>query len=141
MRKVIIIALLLLLIWVDVKAAKAYTVTFKSNDQTKIVEVLENEVVTAPVFEKEGYQLLGWSYGEIIFDFTTPITQDLELVAIWQEKEIDNQLSQVDEANDSNNSTGFKYTNSSETVQYLIIIGLILIVGVFKYLIGPKIKK
>ena len=34
---------------------------------------------------KEGYEFLGWYLDGEKFDFSTPITSDLELVATWQE--------------------------------------------------------
>lgn len=48
--------------------------------------VYEGETVAEePVVTKDGYKFLGWYLGEEKFDFTTPITEDITLVAKWEE--------------------------------------------------------
>ncbi len=48
--------------------------------------VYEGETVAEePVVTRDGYKFLGWYLGEEKFDFTTPITEDITLVAKWEE--------------------------------------------------------
>lgn len=48
--------------------------------------VYEGETVAEePVVTRDGYKFLGWYLGEEKFDFTTPITEDITLVANWEE--------------------------------------------------------
>ena len=48
--------------------------------------VYEGETVAEePVVTRDGYKFLGWYLGEEEFDFTTPITEDITLVAKWEE--------------------------------------------------------
>lgn len=48
--------------------------------------VYEGETVAEePVVTRDGYKFLGWYLGEEKFDFTTPITEDITLVARWEE--------------------------------------------------------
>lgn len=48
--------------------------------------VYEGETVAEePVVTRDGYKFLGWYLGEEKFDFNTPITEDITLVAKWEE--------------------------------------------------------
>ena len=63
-------------------------VTFKpENGKSDFVNwVYEGETVAEePVVTRDGYKFLGWYLGEEKFDFTTPITEDITLVARWEE--------------------------------------------------------
>ena len=63
-------------------------VTFKpENGKSDFVNwVYEGETVAEePVVTRDGYKFLGWYLGEEKFDFTTPITEDITLVANWEE--------------------------------------------------------
>lgn len=63
-----------------------YEVSFNIGDN-QILEtknVVENEMVTEPtVPTKEGYTFVGWYSNGERFDFSTKITEDVELVAKW----------------------------------------------------------
>ena len=67
-----------------------YNVTFDYATQGKanaVFEVTENEKVEKPEDPtKEGYDFAGWYLGDDLFDFNTPITQAITLVAHWTEK-------------------------------------------------------
>ena len=64
-----------------------YTVTFKDGDTILSTEqVLENTNVNTPKSpEKENHTFIGWYLGEEAFDFSTPVNENLELVAKWKE--------------------------------------------------------
>ncbi len=48
--------------------------------------VYEGETVAEePAVTRDGYKFLGWYLGEEKFDFNTPITEDITLVAKWEE--------------------------------------------------------
>ena len=63
-------------------------VTFmpKNGNSDFVNWVYEGETVAEePVVTRDGYKFLGWYLGEEKFDFTTPITEDITLVAKWEE--------------------------------------------------------
>jgi len=63
-----------------------YTVTF-TNDE-KVVETITVEhgelIDELTVLEKEGYKFLGWYVGDNKYNFETPVTSNLELIAKWE---------------------------------------------------------
>ena len=63
-----------------------YTVTYDSNGGTVVTSqrVLENELATTPSNPtRSGYTFAGWRLNGRTFDFSTPITSDITLVASW----------------------------------------------------------
>ena len=64
-----------------------HTVTFdlnggtwsSSNEQT----INHNDLITSTIPKKDGHEFVGWLLTEEIFDTSTPITNDLNLVAQW----------------------------------------------------------
>ena len=75
--------------------ADEFTVTFnadggKLSDGKEIreVPVAKDGKVTKPVDpEKPGYDFVGWNLGNDPYDFNTPVTKKIELVAVWKEKQ------------------------------------------------------
>lgn len=138
MKKILIIAILFLLTFVNVYAEGVHKVTFISDDNTSVVEVNENEKVTPPEFIKEGYTLIGWSNNGVVFDFTTPITSDITLNAIWRENKIIEQ--EVEEEPEINKKRDRGYSDLSDEMKYLIIGIPVVIVILIKYILVPVIK-
>ena len=68
-----------------VGASRPYSVTFDENGGTAVpdLEVALGTVIKAPATTREGYTLTGWKNGSTDFDFSTPVTSDLELTAQW----------------------------------------------------------
>ena len=65
-----------------------YEVTFKGDNNTAPVrvEVKEGETVARPEDpERPGFTFLGWFCGNEEFDFNTPITQSITIIAKWSE--------------------------------------------------------
>ena len=64
------------------------TVTFDSCGGNTVPEqkILKGQKATPPTAAKNGYNLGGWYNGEVAYDFTTGITEDLTLTAKWTEK-------------------------------------------------------
>lgn len=67
-----------------------YTVTFDSDNGSTVSSqtVEENEAATEPTApEKEGYNFVYWYLTDdtVAFDFTTGITEDITLTALWEE--------------------------------------------------------
>ena len=71
-----------------VGASRPYRVTFDENGGTAVpdLEVALGTVISAPATTREGYTLTGWKNGSTDFDFSTPVTSNLELTAQWVEK-------------------------------------------------------
>ncbi len=68
--------------------ATAFNVTFFSDGGSEIDAqlVLEGKTATKPENpEKEGYTFAGWFSGDDEFDFSTILTQDVQLLAHWTE--------------------------------------------------------
>ncbi len=89
-RTLIIIAILVLLIIILILffifSGKTYEVTFNSNGGSYIeaVKVKKNDKVEEPIRPiKEGYIFAGWYYLDELYDFDTPVTQDMTLEAEW----------------------------------------------------------
>ena len=66
-------------------ASRPYSVTFDENGGTAVpdLKVALGTVISAPATTREGYTLTGWKNGSTDFDFSTPVTSDLELTAQW----------------------------------------------------------
>ena len=68
-----------------------FDVTFDYATEGKangVVKVEENQKVTKPDDPtKEGYDFAGWYLGNDLYDFNTPVTQAITLVAHWTEKQ------------------------------------------------------
>ena len=70
----------------DWTAPTLYTVTFDSNGGSEVdaQEVVENETATEPAEPtRDNYTFGGWKLGNVLYDFDTPVTDDIELVADW----------------------------------------------------------
>ncbi len=68
---------------------KSYIVKFNSDGGNSIVDqnVEEGGTVTKPVDPtREGYKFVGWYLGNNVFDFNTPIENDITLEAMWQKQ-------------------------------------------------------
>nr|WP_296154560.1 InlB B-repeat-containing protein [uncultured Peptoniphilus sp.] len=66
---------------------KMYTVKFTDGDEVIESKVTHGHPVTKPEDPvKEGYTFIGWFNGEESFDFVTPITSDINLVAKFKPK-------------------------------------------------------
>ncbi|SHH61911.1 Listeria/Bacterioides repeat-containing protein [Anaerosphaera aminiphila DSM 21120] len=65
-----------------------YTVSFDSVGGTAVAEqtVAHGEIATEPTPEptKDGYTFIEWQLNGVAYDFTTPVTEDIELVATWE---------------------------------------------------------
>ena len=72
-----------------VSAIRSYTVTFDvDGDTTSIAPqpVVDGGTAIKPTDpEKEDYTFAGWTLGGVAYDFTTPVTGDITLVASWTE--------------------------------------------------------
>ncbi|WP_054023126.1 InlB B-repeat-containing protein [Bacillus sp. FJAT-28004] len=68
------------------KAVSVYTVKFSSGENAEpiTVEVTEGDRVTPPEgLIRDGMVLVGWELNGVPFDFSTPITSEIILTAIW----------------------------------------------------------
>ena len=98
------------------KNKKTFTVTFVNGEAKEVVEVNENELVTpVQVEEKEYYLFVGWKLNDKLFDFNTPITSDIELVADFKP---DLEITGSDTLNDGKSVT---LTVKSETIKNLSV--------------------
>lgn len=92
-----------------------YIVTFNPNNGDDIYEevIVDGLKVSKPLEPTiYSYKFVGWYLDDLLFDFNTPITSDIELVASWQQL-----FEQVIETYDfgSSNNTGYDTTSISFT--------------------------
>ena len=84
-----VIILLIILLLILLLKGKQYTVSFDTNDGSEItsIKVKENNKIEKPEDPKmDGYIFIGWYYNDELFDFETPVKQDMTLKAEWEEK-------------------------------------------------------
>lgn len=64
-----------------------HTVTFNVDGTTTTTNVVHNETVAAPdpAPSKNGYRFNGWTLSGSAYDFSSPVTADITLVATWKE--------------------------------------------------------
>ena len=70
---------------------KKFEVEFDSSGGSSVVtqEVKKNETVTKPTDPtRNGYEFDGWYLDDELFDFATPITKNIKLVAKWSQTTI-----------------------------------------------------
>lgn len=70
----------------DWTAPTLYTVTFDSNGGSPVdaQEVVENETATQPADPtRDNYTFGGWKLGNVLYNFSTPVTGNITLVADW----------------------------------------------------------
>ena len=92
-----------------------YTVTFDSNGGPNAGNVIVNEgdLVNEPNIEREGFRLIGWFIGDDQFDFNTPITANITLIARWEE---DNHEDDNNDHNDDDNNHDDENDDNNEEV-------------------------
>ena len=78
-------------VWKNVKSEPipTYKVVFNSNGGTAVAEqeVQENATAVQPeVPQKENYIFVNWLLDGEVYDFSAPVTSDIELVATWKGK-------------------------------------------------------
>lgn len=70
-----------------IEVAVAYTISFDSNGGSAVdsITVFDGEIAVKPVDPtRDGYRFVGWTLNGEAYDFTTPVTEDLQLVAQWE---------------------------------------------------------
>lgn len=108
--------LILKAVWKEQEGGKVtYVVNFNTDGGNSVSNQIINKDKTIikpqdPV--RDGYKFLGWYSNNVLFDFSTPVTTNLELVAKW-EKAKDNSTTgttTTTKKNDTTNSTTKKTT-------------------------------
>lgn len=108
--------LILKAVWKEQEGGKVtYVVNFNTDGGNSVSNQIINKdgTITKPQDPvRDGYKFLGWYSNNVLFDFNTPITKNLELVAKW-EKAKDNSTTgttTTTKKNDTTNSTTKKTT-------------------------------
>ena len=96
--------------------AKTYTVQFKDDEGNTLSDsqtVKENEKANEPEAPaKEGYKFIGWQLNESKYNFSSPVTQDIVLVAKFEKEQGDNPGNNQGD-NPGNNTVGRQPGQSS----------------------------
>lgn len=118
--------LILKAIWKEQEGGKVtYVVNFNTDGGNSISNQIINKdgTITKPQDPvRDGYKFLGWYSNNVLFDFNTPVTKNLELVAKW-EKAKDNSTTgtttttkkTTTKKNDTTNTTTTKKTTTTTT--------------------------
>lgn len=108
--------LILKAVWKEQEGGKVtYVVNFNTDGGNSISNQIINKdgTITKPQDPvRDGYKFLGWYSNNVLFDFSTPVTTNLELVAKW-EKAKDNSTTATTtttKKNDTTSSTTKKTT-------------------------------
>lgn len=108
--------LILKAVWKEQEGGKVtYVVNFNTDGGNSISNQIINKdgTITKPQDPvRDGYKFLGWYSNNVLFDFSTPVTTNLELVAKW-EKAKDNSTTgttTTTKKNDTTSSTTKKTT-------------------------------
>lgn len=108
--------LILKAVWKEQEGGKVtYVVNFNTDGGNSVSNQIINKdgTITKPQDPvRDGYKFLGWYSNNVLFDFNTPVTTNLELVAKW-EKAKDNSTTgttTTTKKNDTTNSTIKKTT-------------------------------
>lgn len=108
--------LILKAVWKEQEGGKVtYVVNFNTDGGNSVSNQIINKdgTITKPQDPvRDGYKFLGWYSNNVLFDFNTPVTTNLELVAKW-EKVKDNSTTgttTTTKKNDTTNSTTKKTT-------------------------------
>lgn len=97
-RNLLIVLLGLVLVGCTTNTTPRYKVTFVDMDKSTVVNVAQGSAVKAiDANPQEGYEFLGWYYGEDLFDFSTIIGADLTLTAKYDLKELNVEFYVLDE--------------------------------------------
>lgn len=125
--------LILKAIWKEQEGGKVtYVVNFNTDGGNSVSNQIINKdgTITKPQDPvRDGYKFLGWYSNNVLFDFNTPVTKNLELVAKW-EKAKDNSTTgtttttkkTTTKKNDTTNTTTTKKTttNTTEAKKYTV---------------------
>ncbi|MCI7558846.1 MAG: InlB B-repeat-containing protein [Clostridium sp.] len=118
--------LILKAIWKEQEGGKVtYVVNFNTDGGNSVSNQIINKdgTITKPQDPvRDGYKFLGWYSNNVLFDFNTPVTKNLELVAKW-EKAKDNSTTgtttttkkTTTKKNDTTNTTTTKKTTTTTT--------------------------
>lgn len=113
--------LILKAVWKEQEGGKVtYVVNFNTDGGNSISNQIINKdgTITKPQDPvRDGYKFLGWYSNNVLFDFNTPVTTNLELVAKW-EKAKDNSTTgttTTTKKNDTTNTTTTKKTTTTTT--------------------------
>ena len=118
--------LILKAIWKEQEGGKVtYVVNFNTDGGNSVSNQIINKdgTITKPQDPvRDGYKFLGWYSNNVLFDFNTPVTKNLELVAKW-EKVKDNSTTgtttttkkTTTKKNDTTNTTTTKKTTTTTT--------------------------
>jgi len=84
---VAIIAIITAIIILLLLNKKEYTITFESNGGSLVKEIIvnKNETIQKPEAPtKENHKFVGWYYNNKLYDFSIPVTSNIELEAKWE---------------------------------------------------------
>ena len=94
-----------------------YTITFDTDGGSSIdsIVVANNDILEEPALPtKEGYTFLNWELDGEEYDFTTKVTSDITLTAVWKENKTSSNNDSSNNTTNNQNDTNNNVTTSSK---------------------------
>ena len=94
-----------------------YTITFDTDGGSSIdsIVVANNDTLEEPALPtKEGYTFLNWELDGEEYDFTTKVTSDITLTAVWKENKTSSNNDSSNNTTNNQNDTNNNVTTSSK---------------------------
>ena len=64
------------------------TLDYQNGQDMGLVEIIKGGTMTEPpVPQKQGYKFVGWTFGDVRFDFSSTVSEDITLIATWEIEE------------------------------------------------------
>ena len=118
--------------WKDIMRYEApkCTVTFDTvgGNTIESQNVTKNEMAMEPTAPtKDGYEFKGWYHGDEVYNFNTPVTEDMTLTAKWEESQTQPESPVEENSNDVKNQNNFGLIAgiAGTSVGVLIIAGIV----------------
>lgn len=83
---ILLILIILIILFFMLRKTPQYVITFETNGGSEIEDIIvnKNDIITKPDDPiKENYIFANWYYNDEIYDFNTPVTEDMVLEARW----------------------------------------------------------
>jgi len=64
------------------------TLDYQNGQDMGLVEIIKGGTMTEPpIPQKQGYKFVGWTFGDVRFDFSSTVSEDITLIATWEIEE------------------------------------------------------
>ena len=80
------------------------TLDYQNGQDMGLIEIIKGGTMTEPpIPQKPGYKFVGWTFGDVRFDFSSSVSEDITLIATW---EIEETTTETEKPNTDTKSNG-----------------------------------